>query len=117
MRPSSRNSTRSASSMVETRWATTRVVTSSASRRPARISASTDGVDRGGGVVEDQHAWLAHQRPGQRDALALSARERDPALADDRVVAAAGSASTNRSARAMPRRRTDLVGRVRRRRA
>src|SRR5439155_17157347 len=45
------------------------------------------GVDRGGGVVEDQHARIDYERPRDRDPLALSARERDPALADHRVVA------------------------------
>ena len=44
-------------------------------------------VDRGGGVVEDQHARVGDQRPGEGDALALAARQGEPALADDGVVA------------------------------
>ena len=45
------------------------------------------GVDRGRGVVEDQHPRLADQRPGERDPLPLAPREGVAALADDRVVA------------------------------
>ena len=45
------------------------------------------GVDRGGGVVEHQDPRVGEHRPGQRDPLPLAAGEREPALADDRVVA------------------------------
>ena len=45
------------------------------------------GVDRGRGVVEHQHPRVGEHRPGQRDPLPLPAREREPALADERVVA------------------------------
>ena len=45
------------------------------------------GVDRGGGVVEDQHARVGEQRAGDRHALALAAGQRQPALADARVEA------------------------------
>ena len=44
-------------------------------------------VDGRGRVVEDQQTRAAHERAGQRDPLALTARERHPALADDGVVA------------------------------
>ena len=44
-------------------------------------------VDGGRGVVEDQDPRVRDQRSRDRDALALAARERHPALADDRVVA------------------------------
>ena len=44
-------------------------------------------VDRRGGVVEDQHARVGEDRPGDGDALALAAREREPPLPDGRVVA------------------------------
>ena len=44
-------------------------------------------VDRRGRVVEDQDARVDEQRARDRDPLPLAARERDPALADDRVVA------------------------------
>ena len=43
-------------------------------------------VDRRGGVVENQHPRVGEHRAGQRDALPLAARERQPALADQRVV-------------------------------
>ena len=44
-------------------------------------------VDRRGRVVEDQDARVDDERARDRDALALAAGERDPALADHRVVA------------------------------
>ena len=44
-------------------------------------------VDRGHRVVEHEHACARDQRSRQRHALALSAREVDAALADQRVVA------------------------------
>ena len=44
-------------------------------------------VDRGRRVVEDEDARVGEQRPGDRDALALAAGEREAALADARVVA------------------------------
>ena len=45
------------------------------------------GVDGAGGLVEDQDARVVQDRPRDRDALALAARERVPALADHGVVA------------------------------
>ncbi len=44
-------------------------------------------VDGGGCVVEDEHARVDRERTRDRDPLALAARERDAALADDGVVA------------------------------
>ena len=44
-------------------------------------------VDRGRRVVEDEDPRVDRERSRDRDALALAARERDPALADHRVVA------------------------------
>ena len=44
-------------------------------------------VDRRGRVVEDQDPRVGDQRPGDRDALALPAGERQAALADDGLVA------------------------------
>ena len=38
-------------------------------------------VDRAGGVVEDQHPRVGEDGAGQRDALALAARQREAALA------------------------------------
>src|SRR5262249_4933404 len=37
--------------------------------------------------VEDENAWVGNERAGNRDALALAAREGRAAFADDRVVA------------------------------
>ena len=45
------------------------------------------GVDARGRVVEDQHARVGDDRARDRDALALAARQRQAALADERVVA------------------------------
>ena len=45
------------------------------------------GVDRRGGVVQDEDGRVAQQRPGQRDALALAAGQGQALFADDRVVA------------------------------
>ena len=58
-----------------------------ASRRPTRILRLGRRVDRGGRVVEDQDPRVDDERARDRDPLALAARERDPALADHRVVA------------------------------
>ena len=43
------------------------------------------GVDRRGGVVEEQQPRLPQQGPGEREALALAAGQRDAALADHLV--------------------------------
>src|SRR5436190_5294107 len=40
------------------------------------------GVERAGRLVEDQNGRVFHQRPRDREALALAAREHPPALAD-----------------------------------
>ena len=70
-------------------------------------------VDRRGGVVEDQDPRLGDQRPGDRDPLALAAGERQPALADDRVVAV-GQAGDEVVGLGAARRELDLLpGRVR----
>src|SRR3954470_11585799 len=45
------------------------------------------GVERAGGLVEDQHRRVAQDRARDRDALLLAAGEAVAALADDRVVA------------------------------
>ena len=45
------------------------------------------GVDRRGGVVEDEHARVGEHGPGDGDALALPARQRVAPLADLRLVA------------------------------
>src|SRR3546814_2980144 len=45
------------------------------------------GVDRGGGVVEDQHPGIGQDGAGDRYALALASREREAPLPDRGVVA------------------------------
>ena len=45
------------------------------------------GVDRRGRVVEDQDPRIGQDRARDRDPLALAAGQRQPALADERVVA------------------------------
>ena len=45
------------------------------------------GVDRAGGVVQDQDARVVQQCPGQRDPLPLAAGESEAPLADDGRVA------------------------------
>jgi hypothetical protein len=45
------------------------------------------GVDRRGGVVQDEDAGIGEQGPGERHPLALPARQAEAALPHDRVVA------------------------------
>ena len=45
------------------------------------------GVERAGGLVQDQDRRVAQQRPGDGDPLALAARQPGAPLAQDRVVA------------------------------
>ena len=66
------------------------------------------GVDGAGGVVEDEDARIGHDGPGQGDPLALPARERQPALADDGVVAA-GELEDELVGLGHPGRRLDLL--------
>src|SRR5690606_41755766 len=44
------------------------------------------GVERGGGLVEDEDARALEERPRDGDALLLAARELEAALADLRLV-------------------------------
>ncbi|MNY39797.1 hypothetical protein D3C86_1745000 [compost metagenome] len=44
-------------------------------------------VQGAGGFVEDEDAWIAHQRPGDGDALTLAAGQRSAVFTDDGVVA------------------------------
>ena len=97
-RPPTRNTTSSARAIVDGRLATTRWSCRPARRaRPVRMRASVVGSTLGGGVVEQQQPGPAHQRPGQRDPLALPARQRHAPLADHGVVTAVeGSRRTRR---------------------
>src|SRR5438034_10716367 len=45
------------------------------------------GVQRAGGLVQNQNRRVLQQRPRNRDALAFAAGQRRAALADDRIVA------------------------------
>ena len=58
-----------------------------ASRRPSADPRLGRRVDGGGRVVEDEDPRVDRERARDREPLALAARERDPALADHRVVA------------------------------
>src|SRR5581483_6437063 len=44
-------------------------------------------IHRGGGIVEDQDAWIGEDRARDRQTLALTAGQRETALADEGVVA------------------------------
>ena len=66
------------------------------------------GVDARCRVVEDQDARVLEQRARDRDALALPAGQRQPALADERVVAV-GQARDERVDACLARRLLDLV--------
>ena len=61
--------------MVDTRWATITVTASRDDGRQRRAQAGVGGeVERGERVVEQVDAGLAHERPGDREPLALPAR-------------------------------------------
>ena len=99
----------SASAIVESRWAITNVVRPAITSRSAcliacSVEASTDEV--ASSSIEDPR--VAQQRAGDRDPLALAAREREPALADPRVVALRQLGDEARRLRAL-RRALDLV--------
>ena len=68
------------------------------------------GVDRAGGVVEHEDARVDEQGAGDGDALALTARQRVAALADDGVVAV-GQLQDEVVRAGCPRRRLDLLER------
>ena len=87
-RPPSSSTTLDARAIVPGRWAMTIVVRSRITVAIAsRISCSFDGSTALGGVVEDEHPRVDEDRPGDGDALALAAAEREATLADHRVVA------------------------------
>ena len=87
IRPSSMTTISSASEIVDSRWATTNVVLPCHRlAQPALDLLLGARIDRRGRVVEDQHPRVRDQRPRDRNPLALPARERQPALADHRLV-------------------------------
>ena len=67
-------------------------------RRRVRIVALGLGVDRRQRVVEDQDLRVGGQRARQRHPLPLAARQRDAALADQRVVAVGQHGEVGRQA-------------------
>ena len=88
IRPPSITTTSSASEIVDIRWATMNVVLPGHRLAQAALDRRLGlRVHRRGRVVEDQDPRVGEQRPGDRDPLALAARERQPALADQRLVA------------------------------
>ena len=70
------------------RWAMTMVVrpTITSAQRVADL-VLLGGVDRRGGVVEDEHPGIGQDGPGDGEALALATRQREAPLADLGVVA------------------------------
>ena len=86
--PSSSTWMRSASRTVDSRWAMTSVVRSRADVLERALDRGLGlVVDGRGGLVEHQDRRVAQDRPGDRQPLALPARELLAPLADDRVVA------------------------------
>ncbi len=98
IRPCSRTTIRSASRIVESRWAMMNAVRpcSSAPQRALDRPLGAD-VDRARRLVEDQDARVGEERPRERDELALPEREARAALAELRLVAVL-EPSTNSSA-------------------
>ena len=87
-RPSSSRMTRLARAMVEMRCAMTIVVRWLEQSAERLVDAGLDvHVDRARGVVEDQDRRVDQEGARDGDALALTARERVAAFADDGVVA------------------------------
>ena len=85
IRPCSSTTISSASAIVDSRWAMMIVVRSAHHLAQAGADPRLRRrVDRRGRVVEDQDPRVDQERARDRDPLALTARERDPALADRR---------------------------------
>ena len=86
--PPSSRITRSASAIVDSRWAITSVVRCSQERAERRVDLLFDvHVDRARRVVEHEDRRVEQQGPRDGDALALPARERVAPLAHHGVVA------------------------------
>ena len=83
--------------------------------RPARAATSASctaasdcGVEVGGRLVEDHDPWLGEQQAGDRQPLALAARQPVAALADDGVEAV-GQRPHQRAEAGLVERRPQLV--------
>ena len=88
IRPAESSATRSASSTVDGRWATiSAVVSASTCAQRGLHQGLRVHVQRRQRVVQDQEARPADHRAGQREALALTAGQAEPLLADLRVRA------------------------------
>ena len=86
-RPAERTMISSQSRIVLSRWAMIRQV-QPRRRRWSSTIASVFGIQGAGGLVEDQQARIADQRPGDLQPLPLAAREVPGPLGDGRVVTA-----------------------------
>ena len=114
MRPSRSTTARSATRIVESRWPAISTVRPATAGPQGRDEVALGlGVDGRHRVVEDDHARLCDQRARERDALALTAREVDAALADQRVVAVAAARRRTRPPRPSRRRRAPRPSRRR----
>ena len=88
IRPASTTAIRSASITVDRRCATPASCGRASSRRSACLDRTLGvGIDRRGGLVEEQDRGVLEHRAGDADALALAAREAGAARPDRRVVA------------------------------
>ena len=86
--PSSTTAISSAARTVESRWAMTIAVRPVERLDQRRLHGDLGlGVQVRGGLVEDHHPRPGEQQPGDREALALAAREPVAALAHHRVQA------------------------------
>ena len=116
-RPPSSSTTRSARLMVDSRWAMTSVVRSAQRARAARRGSAARPARRLRCVASSSTriGGFGEQRAGDRDALALAARERVAALADDACRSRRAASSMNSSAcaavgRGLARRRATRRG-------
>ena len=83
--PSSITRIRSASRIVESRWAITKLVRSRAQRGHRLLDQHLGaGVDRAGRLVEDQQRRVGEERPGDRDQLLLAGADVAALLVDAR---------------------------------
>ncbi len=84
MAPSSMTRIRSASRIVDSRWAMTKDVRSARKRGHRVLQQELGaGVDRGRRLVEDQQRRIGQERAGDRDELPLAGRQAGALLVDD----------------------------------
>ena len=86
--PSSITRIRSASRIVDSRWAITKTGPVGAQRRHGVLEQQLGaGVDGAGGLVEDQQGRVGEEGPGDRDQLLLAGADVGAFVVDDGVVA------------------------------